>query len=105
MLRAESLNRIDEAVEPSRPAHDAGSEGLSSCPAQEVNLMADRGFAKAFGIRLKPAIRDQVRSIAEQEGNTEASVLRRALAAGLAVIDAQKPAGSLAGGSSPRPAA
>ena len=56
--------------------------------------MADRGFAQALGIRLKQPIRDQIRDIAEREGNTEAAVLRRVVAAGLAVIGDPKPAGS-----------
>jgi hypothetical protein len=57
------------------------------------NLMADR-FDVALGIRLKPPIREQIRRIAEEEGNTEAAVLRRAVAAGLAVIAGTVTAGS-----------
>jgi hypothetical protein len=60
----------------------AGPPEAKSLPAQR-----SEPFASALGLRLKPAIREQIRRIAASEGNTEAAVLRRAVAVGLSVID------------------
>jgi predicted DNA-binding protein len=49
-------------------------------------MSAGRTFTKPTTIRVKPNILERVRAIADKEGNTEAAVLRRAIAAGLVVI-------------------
>jgi predicted transcriptional regulator len=49
-----------------------------------------RDFGVPTTIRMKTEVRDQVRVIADREGNTEAAVLRRALATGLQEIARQQ---------------
>jgi hypothetical protein len=51
-------------------------------------------FEKATTLRLREDVLQQIRAIASAEGNHESAVIRRALAAGLAVIADRKPAGS-----------
>jgi len=47
-------------------------------------------FGKCTTIRLRPDVREKIAQLAEQEGNHESAVIRRALSAGLAVISDQK---------------
>ena len=48
-------------------------------------------FEAATTLRLRGDVQQQIRAIAEAEGNSESAVVRRALAAGLAVIGDQRP--------------
>jgi Ribbon-helix-helix protein, copG family len=50
-------------------------------------MSAGRVFDPPTTIRVKAAIAARIKQLADLEGNTEAAVLRRALAAGLDVID------------------
>jgi hypothetical protein len=55
-------------------------------------------FDKITTLRVRSDISERVRAIANQEGNTEAAVLRRALTTGLNVIVSQQAASALANG-------